>query len=822
MSRRKRTPPPARDARSQGAPPAAPATASLLARTPWLAPVAVLLAALLPYANTLRNGFVFDDVPVVAENRAIRSLGNLPALFRSDWWQGRTSRQLVYRPLAMATFALDHALLPAADGPAPARLPDSAALPFHAQNVLWHAAASLALLLLVRCTFGSPAIAATAALLFAVHPVHTEAVAGIVGRTELMAAAFSFLALAAGRRFVTAALPRPSWLVLAALALLAALLSKENAIVVPLLPLLWLLHRPAERPRVLRLVAALGLVALLYLGVRTSVVGSLTGITALPLQPGTVDVDNPLATAPGAARLFTALRLFGHVLRLLAAPRTLSADYSYAQIPVVGSMDGATLLCLAAAAGLLAGAFQLRRRSPEAAHGILFFFATSLLTSNLLFPIGTILGERLLYLPSAGACIAAAAALGALARRSRPAALVLTILLLGAGAARSAVRNRDWRDNRALFTVTAVTSPRSCKALNGYAAELVEQGRDEEAIALARQALEIHGRFAGARQTLAKAHRNVANRESDPARRSAARAESRRQVEALLAFFEGAPDGRIGLADAWNSLANLELDEERYDLALTHYRRSLELRPDDAASTVGVGAAQALAARGLADPAAREAMERDAVAAFEQALLLEPSNADAHQNLAATYASLALRASPAERQELDGRAAAHEERALAIRRERGDVDRLATLHRARGERLLSEQRHAEALEEFRRAERLQPGASAPHVGIGSTYAFMAEAEPDPARKGAHVDASIRAFERALELDPRNADAHRNLGITYLRQRPDPALVIVHFRRFLELQPDSPQAEQMRGTIREMEGALMRPPAAGGTAPAPPR
>src|SRR5439155_23674535 len=112
--------------------------------------------------------------------------------------------------------------------------------------------------------------------------------------------------------------------------------------------------------------------------------------------------------ARGMGRLLTPARVFGHVLRLLVFPRTLSADYSYDEIPVVASPDLPTVLCLLALFGLIALALLLRRRAPAASFGILFFFLSWALTSNFVITIGTILGERLLYLPSAGACLAVA------------------------------------------------------------------------------------------------------------------------------------------------------------------------------------------------------------------------------------------------------------------------------------------------------------------------------------------------------------------------------------------------------------------------------
>src|SRR5262249_36228126 len=152
----------------------------------------------------------------------------------------------------------------------------------------------------------------------------------------------------------------------------------------------------------------------------------------------------------------------------------LSADYSYDQIPVVSRPDLVTTACLLGLAALIAAVIALRRRAPAAAFGIAFFLISWLLTSNLLVPIGTIFGERLLYLPSAGVCLAVAVAIleGTRALRAPWLGATFGAALVVAGATRAIARVPDWAGNLSLFSATVRTSPRSCKAANGYAAEL--------------------------------------------------------------------------------------------------------------------------------------------------------------------------------------------------------------------------------------------------------------------------------------------------------------------------------------------------------------
>jgi len=738
--------------------------------------VAILVAILatVPYLNGIRNGFTFDDVPLAAENPRLRSAGALREAFTTDWWNGRRPQSLLYRPLTMASLAIDYAIArTGAAEPPPARLPAGDAAPFHVQNVLWHGAASVALFFLVLELFASPGLALATAALFAAHPIHTEAVDGIVGRAELMSACFAFWTLLIASRILRDHPPgllRPAS---AGASLFLALLSKEQAIVIPLVPLVWLASRPAaerigliRRPSVRRLMAALALSTLAYLAMRTAVLGS--PVAASKRAPGTIVVDNPVAGAAGIGRWLTPVRVFGKAAALVVYPKTLSADYSYDQLPVVTDWDGATLASGFALASLIVGAVVLRRRAPAVSLGLSFFLLTWALTSNFVILIGTIFGERLLYLPSAGACLAIASGLFALGRPLPVRRLLsgaVAVLVL-AGGARTWARNRDWKDNASLFASTAAASPRSCKALDGYASELFTAGRPKEAIAWAERALAVYPDYPGAHQTLAKSLRVLANDASDPGEQADLRRRATRHAETLVALFSKSSGGGSGLADAWSVVGDLALDQGDGDRAVASFDKSLAIDPTFVPSIIGSGVA--LAKRG----------DRDgALARFRRASALDPGNAEARENAAAM-----LR--------------------LAV----GDVAEVANQHGLRGTELLAKHRLPEALAEFREAARLQPEAARAYLGIGSVLSAQADAEPDAGRKRGLVDDAVRAFERALVLEPNSAEAHLDLGITYLRQRPDPAKVAEHFRAYLRLVPDTPRRAQMEDTIRKMEAS----------------
>jgi Flp pilus assembly protein TadD len=540
----------------------------------------IALLASIPYLNGLGNGFAFDDVAIAAENPRIRSIEGIGRTLTTDWWAGATSRTLVYRPIALVTLSADYAAARLGEaGPPPPRLPDRAAFSFHLQNVLWHAAASVALYLLVSEMFSVPALGFLTAALFAVHPVHTEAVYGIVGRAELLSAFLVFSCLIVSWRVLRdnpAGLGRPA---LAGFLLGLAALSKEYAIVIPAVPLLWLFLRSPEERRSIAarrsfrvLMASLVAAVVVFLALRAAVLGSITGVGDAPANLN--DPNNPIATAEGAARWLTPVRVFGEVARLMVFPRTLSADYSFRQIPLVSSPDLPTAVCLMCLIGLAATAIVLRRISPAASFGILFFFLTWALTSNFIVPIGTILGERILYLPSAGICLAVASGLVAAGKRFRVPVAVATTSILLLGATRTWARAADWKDNLTLFESAAQASPLSCKVHYNLAVELRLAGRTREAAFHLERALHLGPNDA-------KIHNNLAGILAGEGKLDAAIVHLQQAV--LI-------DGND--ADAQFNLGSLLRQVGRPAEAVEHFEAVLRLRPDDAEARTNLEQAQ--------------------------------------------------------------------------------------------------------------------------------------------------------------------------------------------------------------------------------------
>jgi len=415
--------------------------------------LAVAACAVVVYLGALWNRFAFDDVTLIALNPLVHSPSGIWRAFGEPYWPGNFSGAM-YRPLSVATFTVDWI----AGGGVPAA--------FHAVNVVVHAAVSVAVAVLARRWVGDRA-ALFAGLLFAVHPVHVEAVANVVGRNELLAALFALLA-------VYAAVVRGSvWLAAAAMA--GGLLSKENAAVAPaLIVAAWaagLAPWPARR-KLIAFGASWVMVGVAYVAVRWVVLHPYEGFSALAPQF--------LGQSPVAIRL-TAVAAFADVVRLLLFPAHLQADYSPNERVTITTPANAMfivgLLCAAVWAALIVLAWRRGRRIE--AYGLAFVGIAYLPVANLLFPHQVVVAERFLYLPSAGLAIA----LGTWVARLQPRVFAAaTVLVVVAGGIRSALRVPVWKDNRSATLSLIEDAPNSYRTWDYAGWEFVWANQPQRAL----------------------------------------------------------------------------------------------------------------------------------------------------------------------------------------------------------------------------------------------------------------------------------------------------------------------------------------------------
>ena len=427
--------------------------------------IGLLLAIVaLAYGNSLVNAFTMDDIRLYVSQNPQVTHPSLKALF--------TPHKItnVFRPVTFSTFALDW------------KIGNGRPLAFHVVNLVLHAAVTLLFYLLLQTALQSlphgKSVAFAAALLFAVHPIHTEAVASIVGRAELLAAGFLIGA----------------WLlhlhdreIAASVCLVLALLSKESAVVFLPLALIGDFARGQWKPT-LRYLRIAG-VTLLYLGVLWKVQGGHFG------PPNISVLDNPLASIPAASRIFNALHVAWKYVGLQVYPATLSCDYSYNEIPVYDlryGLRGTLPSAIAALAALGAWIWAVRKRQSGLVLAGGIYLAGFATTANIFIPVGTIMGERLAYFPSAGFCLLVALAWNWLQERQRKLAVGVLAALVAVLGLRTVIRNRDWKDNLTLYTAAVRAVPGSAKMHQNIAFEYMEAKKLDLAREELQTALQIN------------------------------------------------------------------------------------------------------------------------------------------------------------------------------------------------------------------------------------------------------------------------------------------------------------------------------------------
>jgi Tfp pilus assembly protein PilF len=438
----------------------------------------LMLCAALPYANTLLNSFVYDDRSQVLQNPYVRSFRYLRQIFTTSVWSFRLGPvSNYYRPMMTFGYLLCYKLF----GFAP--------WGFHLANVLLHTAVICLLFLLTSRMFPDRALALIAAALFALHPIHTESVAWIAAVTDLE---LTFFYLLTFWFFLDVARPHgrrsePTCLAMAG-SFVLALLSKEQALTLPCLATLYehcYRQDRAETSRAQKFARyeALWLLAVAYLLCRLHFLGAFA----------------PMAKFPDLTRyqaFVSAFALVGQYLWKLVWPVHLCAFYVFHKS--ISLLDPRVLF--GGLGGLIACAALLVflwKHARMASFGLVWILATLVPVLNPHWVGLNVFTERYLYLPSVGFCWLAAwgvQCLQAATSKRRPAWRHIMVVILSALAAASVVgivtRNRDWKNDLALYTKTLAASPDANLIRNNLGLEYERQGDVEAAEREWRQVLE--------------------------------------------------------------------------------------------------------------------------------------------------------------------------------------------------------------------------------------------------------------------------------------------------------------------------------------------
>jgi hypothetical protein len=401
---------------------------------------AVLIAALAAAAvaaPSIRNEFVADDQWVIAQRPFLRDPPSVGAVLIEPYWPA-TFGGSMWRPAVLTSFALDY------------RISDSPHW-FHVENVIW-AAIATALLTLLACNLAGPLTGLITGLLFAVHPVHVEAVANVVGRAELMAAAAYAAALLCALR----AEERPRYLIGVALAAAFGMASKELVATLPAAVVLVYVAKRLDWRRAWRPVAAAAVSIVAYY-----VVHALVNAHGVFYAGGiAVGMEGLGVVRRTSAMLPMSLEW----LRLLLFPAHLSADYSPGELTVASGFTAGHLAGALVWAALGYVAWRTRRTVPGIAIGLAWFVITVSPVANIVVPMELLIAERTMYLPSFGIVFAlASAAVAAPWSPQLRAIAVGLVVLLAAG--RSIARIPVWHDDERHYLALKHDAPRSYRTL---------------------------------------------------------------------------------------------------------------------------------------------------------------------------------------------------------------------------------------------------------------------------------------------------------------------------------------------------------------------
>ncbi|MEL6718751.1 MAG: tetratricopeptide repeat protein [Bacteroidota bacterium] len=625
--------------------------------------VLIFLFSSLLYVNTISHEYTQDDAIVLYDNMfTTQGFEGIGGLLTKDTFFGffkvEGKANLVaggrYRPLTLIQFAIGWQFF------------ENQPWIYHLMNIFWYALTCLMvywLLLRMLNRYSSKIyiyfIALGTALLFAAHPVHVEAVANIKGRDEIMTLLGSLAALYFALRAFD---EKKAWMyILSAGLFFLGILAKENAITfLAVVPLSFFVFRRISVVESLTKSIPLFVAAGIYLVLRFSILGFDFG------EPSRELMNNPYLKIENgqwvdftfAEWSATIIFTLGKYLQLLAFPHPLTHDYYPRQVDIMNWGNWQVLLSFAAYVGMTIYALiRLPKRDPVS-YGILYFIITLSIVSNIVFPIGTNMGERFIFVPSLGFCFVAMVLLWRLAKKinaqkitqlsNLKLSLGITAIIVLLFSAKTFTRNFIWKDNFTLFTTDIYTSPNSGKLRNAMGGTLLDQASKEtdetkrseliqEAKGHLQEAIQIHPTYKNAYLLLGNAN----NYSQD--------------YEAAIQYYEQALQLDDSYEEAINNLGITYREAGKYYgmqqndpvKAIEYLEKARQMTPNDIEVLDLLGTAYGISGQ-----------PQKTIEILERAVQINPSRVNTLRNLGAAHGQLG---NEAKAQEYLSRAAALEQ-----------------------------------------------------------------------------------------------------------------------------------------------------------------
>lgn len=605
------------------------------------------------YANTLFHDFTQDDAIVIYDNMyTSQGINGIPGLLKNDTFFGffkeEGKQKLVeggrYRPFTPIMFAIENQIFgtlkrDTAGNPVIDERGNTVLVypPFigHLFNIIWYILSGLLVYLVIRQLLRdkgntvSVLVAFGSAMLFMAHPIHTEAVANIKGRDEIMALVGSLGALF----FTLKAFDSRDfkWTLVAALLFFIGLMSKENAITfLGIVPLAFWFFTRAKVTEAIKYTIPLAVSTVVFLLIRTSVIGLDSGGTPWELMnnPFIKIVNGAYLPYTGAEKLATILYTLGKYVQLLFAPITLTHDYYPYHVQTMTFGDGAVLLSLALYAAMAYFAIKGIKSKSVPAFGVWFFLLSLSIVSNIVFPIGTNMSERFMFMPSLGFCLAVCYFL----YNKLPTAgsyLALIMVACGLFGFKTIDRNTVWKDNFTLFTTDINTSPGSAKLQNSVGGEYTTKGaaeKDEKkkmeylrnAVPHLKEAVKIHPKYRNAYLLMGNAYNYMKDYDN-----------SIQAYRECLKIDPTYSEGKINIALTLREAGKAAGEQQNLQKATAYLEEAYKYNPKDFETVRLLGVASAFSGN-----------KEKAVQWFQRSVEIEPRNAHSWWDLGTAYAGV--------------------------------------------------------------------------------------------------------------------------------------------------------------------------------------
>lgn len=597
----------------------------------------LILISTLLFSNTFKNSFIWDDKAIVTKGEYISKPGNIPLLFTYDYWkqfylmlsrQHNQQERVNYRPIFMASFAFDYSLWKLNP------------FGYHLSNLLFHILNVILiyfLILNIVRTEESPGgfinLPFISALLFAIHPIHTESITWIKNRSDLLTFIFFLLSLILfiKFRFQNKSRSRVLFYCLSLFCFILALFSKSMAVTLPFILGLYIIcfvPRGQYKSFLIKTLPFFG-VMLIYIIFELAFLGKVgsggDAVGRIGLYPNTLAV----------------IKTVGYYFKLLILPFNLNAERPFS---VPGSLfEPVVLFSLLSLLILTAIIIKAFRHSRVITFFILWIFLSLMPISNIIFLASRPIAEQRLYIPSLGFCVLLA--LGLKRIYSKRLALTLIMIIFISYSYITMNRNLDWRDSITFWTKTAEASPNSPRAYNNLGVAYYDKKFYQEALSSYNKAIEINPGYAHAYNNMGVTYRDTGEK-TDEAISSFKKAirmdphyaeaynnlggvvyEDLNHMKEAIESYKKAVEIEPAYAEAYFNLGLMHDLSDDYEKAIISYQKAIELNPE-----LGIEPYNNLAYIYI-----RKGRFDEAVELAKKALFIEPQNAEVLDTLGWAY-----------------------------------------------------------------------------------------------------------------------------------------------------------------------------------------